>query len=172
MDSQVFCGRHTAVDKGLERHWTSHGWKVYAVQKVKKSRAILGTYAFHVVAAVMNRSEVSESHVTMALEVFEWWLQDALSGSSSDSGDEAESKEDEELKRLMDQALTEDDCVVTSAGETCPMVLASFDATAWNIDPKSSCCDIETLEADLYLAVIINIGISSFQAITQAGANL
>ena len=138
----------------------------------EESRAILGTYAFHVVAAVMNRSEVSESHVTMALEVFEWWLQDALSGSSSDSGDEAESKEDEELKRLMDQALTEDDCVVTSAGETCPWFWLLLTPVPETLIQSHPCCDIETLEADLYLAVIINIGINSFQAITQAGANL
>ena len=86
----------------------------------ESSRAIVGTYAFHVVAATVNKADVSEKHLTMALEVFEWWLQDALSQTLSES--EVESKEDEELNKLMNQALAEDheeDCVV-STGETCP----------------------------------------------------
>lgn len=86
----------------------------------ESSRTVLGTYAFHIVAATMNRADVSESHLTMALEVFQWWLQDALSQTLSDS--EAESREDEELNKLMDQALAEDneDECVAPAGETCP----------------------------------------------------
>ena len=73
-------------------------------------RALLGGYALHVVAASMRRSDVSESHLAMSLEVFHWWLQDTLPKSL----DSAEEMEDD----IMEQALTESaECV---SGETCP----------------------------------------------------
>eukprot|EP00438_Fugacium_kawagutii_P011794 Skav222968 [mRNA] locus=scaffold1489:821250:826521:- [translate_table: standard] len=88
----------------LEGLWSSEG---------ETPRAVLGTYAFHVVAATMTKADVSENHLTMALEVFQWWLQDALSRSSET--EDVESKEDEELKRLMDEALAEAN---SSTGQT------------------------------------------------------
>lgn len=102
--------------EGLELPWLEG----LCSSEGESSRTVLGTYAFHIVAATMNRADVSESHLTMALEVFQWWLQDALSQTLSDS--EAESREDEELNKLMDQALAEDneDECVAPAGETCP----------------------------------------------------
>ncbi|CAJ1456592.1 unnamed protein product [Effrenium voratum] len=76
-----------------------------------KSRDALGAYAFHVVAATL-RSDVSESNLSMALEVFHWWLRDALPKSL-----DAEETPEEDL---MAQALADSPLDRPEAASSCP----------------------------------------------------
>lgn len=134
----------------------------------QSSRSMLGGYALHVVAATMRKSDVSEKHLAMTLEVFQWWLQEALPNSP----DTTEDLEDD----LMAQALaeeTEEDLVV---GETCPwlwLLLSPFPESLVQSHPsltlkhwKQVCCMLSTTPSGggssqasrqlLYLALISN----------------